>query len=187
MKRFIIIFVISALSSSLYGQTDTAKSYKLSDTTFWVGKTYFLPEIEYALDTWNPYECLDSIISFLHNNPKLHVEIGCHTDSRPIPVTLDTLSSRRAKQIKEYFNSKGIKPDRVTACGYADHVPRIIERDTNIIITWDYFYKCRNKTFLFKKNTILDDTYIKTIQDPCYRELAHRLNMRTEMKIIRIE
>jgi hypothetical protein len=191
MKTLLQILTVLLLTNTAFAQTDTSRYYKLSDNNFWIGKTYILQEPIWNITNWNFIDnastCFDSIIIFLKNNPKLIVEIGYHTDSRPIPMTLDTLSKQRAKLIKGYLVSNGISPTRIFPQGYGDHVPRIIEKDTNIIITDEINIKCRNKTFFLKKNTVLNDNYIKTIQDPCFRELTYYLNRRPEMKIIEIK
>jgi peptidoglycan-associated lipoprotein len=188
MKKLIIIVFIFALISSLFGQTDTAKYYKLSDTTFWVGKTYILSYYIHIMLDGNEecIECLDSIVTFLNKNPKLTVEIGYHTESRQIPMTNDTLSLRLANSIKEYLVYKGISTDRVIAKGYGSKEPRIIYKDISIVFYDPKVYRsCPNKAYFFKKNTVLDDNFIKGLPDNCFKELAHHLNTRTQMKIIK--
>lgn len=187
MKILIIILQILLLINTAFSQTDKAKNYKLSDTNFWIGKTYLLPD--YILGLHNPFDSsFDSVVMFLVNNQRLTVEIGYHTDNRRVPMTLDTLSDMRAKKIKEYFIYKGIDPNRIIAHGYGNHMPRIFDTDTIItFIDKMGFSDCRNKTFFFKKGSVLDENYLKNITDKCFRELIHFLNRRIEMKILKIE
>jgi len=191
MKKILQILTFILFSNVTFAQTDSARFYKLTDTNFWVGKTYMLKEptwnITNGLYMYNAPTCFDSVILFLKNNPKLTIEIGYHTDSRPVPCTLDTISYRRARLIKEYFVSNGISPTRIVPRGYAGRVPRIIEKDTTIIMKNEINDKCQDKSFFFKRNTVLDDNFINKIQDLCFKELAHYLNSRPEMKLIKIE
>lgn len=191
MKKLIFILFISTLTNIALGQTDTAKYYKLSDTTFWIGKTYLLPDvlwylsgpcINYGLDM----KPLDSVISFLIKNPELIVEIGYHTDDRPIPFTNDTLSLCRAKSIRAYFIENGISSERVLAFGYGSGQPRIIYENTTYTFDKTPFTKCI-EAIVFLKNTVLDKKFINSQHDICTKEAAHRFNNRIEMKIIKIE
>lgn len=188
MKILLLILQFLLIINNAFSQKDIAKNYPLSDTNFWIGKTYLLPNFELGLDNYNNEESFDSVIAFLKENPKLIVELGYHTDNRRVPMTLDTLSDRRAKKLKDYFIYKGIDSKRIYSQGYADHFPRIIENDTNIIFSEEIgFYECRKKSFFFKKGIVLDEYYLKDIKDKCLRELIHYLNRRTEMKILKIE
>jgi len=188
MKILLLIFQILLIINITFSQTDNARNYPLSDTNFWIGKTYLLPNYILGLDNYTDEEGFDSVIAFLIENPKLIVELGYHTDNRRVPMTLDTLSDRRAKKLKDYFIYKGIDSARIYSHGYADHFPRIIEKDTNIIFAEEMgFFECRKKSFFFKKGTVLDENYLKNIKDKCLRELIHYMNRRTEMKILKIE
>ncbi len=188
MKKLFLIFQILLVINTAYSQTEKAGNYNLSDTNFWIGKTYLLPNYILGLDNYSNVKSFDSVIIFLINNPGLIVEIGCHTDNRCIPMTLDSLSDIRAKKLKEYFIYKGVDSNRIFTHGYGDHSPRNFERDTNIIFTEKMgFYECRNKSFFFKKGSVLDDNYLKKIKNKCLRELIHYLNRRIEMKILKIE
>ncbi|MFZ4401840.1 MAG: OmpA family protein [Bacteroidales bacterium] len=188
MKILILIFQILLVINSALSQTVNARNYAMSDTNFWIGKTYLLPDYYFGIDNYSNGESFDSVITFLIKNPELIVEIGCHTDNRRVPMTLDTLSDWRAKKLKEYFIYKGLDSKRIFSHGYGDHFPRIIEKDTNITFVEDMgFIECRKKSFFFKKGTTLDENYLKNIKDKCLRELIHNLNRRTEMKILKIE
>ena len=131
MKKLLIILLISSLSSFLFGQSDTVRFYGLSDTSLWVNKRFIIDNIIFKLSGSTDYlvhnpESLNSIITFLIKNPKLIVEIGCHTDNRPVPFTNDTLSLRRANSVKSYLTFMGIMSDRIVAIGYGSRRPRII-------------------------------------------------------------
>jgi len=152
MKILLLIFQILLVINIAFSQPDKVRNYALSDTNFWIGKTYLLPYYIFGIDNYSNDESFDSVITFLVKNPGLIVEIGYHTDNRRVPITLDTLSDRRAKKLKEYFIYKGLDSKRIFSHGYGDHFPRIIEKDTNIIFTEEMgFFECRNKSFFSKK------------------------------------
>ena len=191
INRILVILFISSLSSSLFGQSDTAKYYKLSDTTFWVGKTFIIDNILFNFNgpidglVHNP-ESLDSLITFLIKNPMLIVEISNHTDNRPVPMTNDTLSNRRANSVVAELIFKGISPDRLVAVGYGSKRPRKIYENTTYTLNKTYFPKCLDP-ITFSKNTVLDENFINSIQDHCTKEAAYSLNRRIEIKILKIE
>jgi len=74
------------------------------------------------------YPILDYIGRILQQNPSIKVEIGGHTDSRPIrtkefPSNLE-LSKARAESCKKYLINKfKIEPERLIAKGYGDKYP----------------------------------------------------------------
>ena len=96
-----------------------------------------LPEIRYDLSKWDlKEEFMDSLMDLylvMMNNPNIVVEIRAHTDCRPfIGLTNDTLSQRRAQSVVDYLASRGIERDRMVAKGYAERVPRTLDRDVYI-------------------------------------------------------
>ena len=92
-----------------------------------------LPEIYYDLAKWDlrpeSKRALDDLLQTLKDNPTIVIEIGSHTDSRPIPMTNDTLSTRRAQSVVNYLIKNGVDPARLTYRGYAANEPRVLDRD----------------------------------------------------------
>ena len=191
MKKLLIILFISSLSSILFGQSDTAKYYALSDSTLWVDKTFIIDNILFELSgppdglVHNP-ESLDSIVSFLIKNPKLIIEIDCHTDNITIPFTNDTLSYWRANSVRAILIDKGISSERLFAVGYGSRRPRIIYKKTTFTLNNNHYTNCLNP-ITFLQNTVLDENFINSIHDYCTKKAAHSLNRRIEMKIIKME
>ncbi|MBR4492246.1 MAG: hypothetical protein IKO98_06280, partial [Bacteroidales bacterium] len=102
------------------------------------------------------------------------IELRSHTDVRPIPMTNDTLSQRLAESCVNFLiDSMHIDPARLVAKGYAERVPRTLERD---IVSRGY---------LFKKGTVLTPEYINSLSPKNKQEAAHDLNRRTEFMILR--
>lgn len=181
MKKIVLFICIILIGFQSFSQKSRDKTYfLLTDTVFTEGSYCILPDIYFWLTEGRGFDLssqgnLDSIVLFLKKNPTLIVEIGCHTDFRPIPMTNDTLTQRKAIMIIEYFIEKGIDPKRLVAKGYGEHEPRKLEKDME------------SRGFTFKKGTLLIPEYINSIADRKEKEAAHDLNRRTEMKILRVD
>ncbi len=140
-------------------------------------KAIELPEILYDLAKWDlkpQYtSSLDGLIQTMVDNPKIVIELGSHTDSRPIPMTNAVLSQKRAKSVVDYLISRDIEPGRLVAKGYGEKVPKTITED----IVKD--------GVKFKKGAVLTDEYINSLKNKKEKEVAHQLNRRTEFKVLR--
>ena len=141
-----------------------------------------LPEIRYDLSKWDlKEEFMDSLMDLylvMMNNPGIVVEIRAHTDCRPfIGLTNDTLSQRRAQSVVDYLASRGIERDRMVAKGYAERVPRTLDRDVVIVVN--------NVPYTFSAGTRLDCDFIETLPSKEHQEAAHQLNRRIEFMIVR--
>lgn len=66
---------------------------------------------------------LDGLVSILHDNPKIKVELSAHTDSFGPDQTNNVLSQKRAQSCVDYIISKGISRSRITAKGYGKTRP----------------------------------------------------------------
>ncbi len=132
-----------------------------------------LPEVYYDLAKWDlrpeSKKALDGLLQTLEENPTIVIELGSHTDSRPIPMTNDTLSERRALSVENYLVDKGVPKDRLDHHGYGDHEPRILIKDMGS----------------FSKGDTLNDEFINKLKTTKLKEEAHQLNRRTEFKVLR--
>jgi len=141
-----------------------------------------LPEIRYDLSKWDlKEEFMDSLMDLylvMMNNPGIVVEIRAHTDCRPfIGLTNDTLSQRRAQSVVDYLASRGIERGRLVAKGYAERVPRTLDRDVVIVVG--------GVPYTFSAGTRLDCDFIETLPSKEHQEAAHQLNRRIEFMILR--
>jgi peptidoglycan-associated lipoprotein len=140
-----------------------------------------LPDIVYPLAesylTEEAKDSVDYLFQILTDHPTIVIELQSHTDSRPIPMTNDTLSFRRAKSVVDYLIELGIEPGRLKAKGYGDKVPRTIEKDRVSV------YK--GKEYTFTAGTVLTDEFIDGLSTHGEREAAHQLNRRTTFLILR--
>lgn len=136
-----------------------------------------LPDILYDLAKWDLkpqyQDSLLGLYEIMKENPTLVIELRSHTDVRPIPMTNDTLSQRRAEScVKFLVDSLGVDYERLIAKGYGERIPRKLERD---IVS---------RGITFKKGTVLTPEYIKGLPKG-QQEAAHDLNRRTEFLILR--
>lgn len=66
---------------------------------------------------------LDQAVATLQANPGVKVEVGGHTDSRNSDWYNLGLGERRAKAVMQYFISKGVAADRLSAKSYGESMP----------------------------------------------------------------
>jgi len=146
-------------------------------------KPIVLPEIRYEFDKWDLLpeyqDSLKGLVQLLKENPNLVIELGSHTDARGSETYNDTLSYKRAKSVVDFIISQGIEPDRLIPKGFGERVPRVLEKD--ITITYN------DKTFTFKKGTVLTEEYINSLPTKDEQEAAHQLNRRTTFQIVRTD
>jgi OOP family OmpA-OmpF porin len=69
------------------------------------------------------YPVLNEVVDVLRQNPTLRVEIQGHTDSTGSASFNKILSQNRAKAVLDYFASKGISRNRLSAMGYGPNRP----------------------------------------------------------------
>jgi peptidoglycan-associated lipoprotein len=95
-----------------------------------------------------------------------------HTDSRDTEEYNFTLSQKRAQSVVDYLVSKGIEIARLTAKGYGESTPKVV--DATIVA---------QNPFL-KAGTPLTEQYINTLSNDEQKEIAHQINRRTEFKVL---
>ncbi|MDR0368376.1 MAG: OmpA family protein [Bacteroidales bacterium] len=136
-----------------------------------------LPDILFKLGEWDllpaSKDSLQVLLKIMEENPTFVIELRAHTDNRPIPMTNDTLSQRRAQSSVNYLIEEGIDPERLVAKGYGERSPRILDKDRT------------SRGYTFKKGTRLTAEYINSLRSRNEQEAAHDLNRRTEFLILR--
>lgn len=143
-----------------------------------------LPEIRYDLAKWDlKEEFMDSLMDLylvMVNNPNIVVELRAHTDCRPfIGLTNDTLSQRRAQSVVDYLISRGIEKDRLVAKGYAERVPRTLDRNMTVRVD--------GVPYTFSEGMTLECDYVNSLPGKGRQEAAHMLNRRLEFLILRTD
>ncbi len=66
---------------------------------------------------------LQEVVRFLQDNPKIHVEIGGHTDNIGAPAYNLQLSQRRAQSVANFMVKQGIESSRIIQKGYGAQQP----------------------------------------------------------------
>ena len=134
-----------------------------------------LPEILFDYGKWELktvfQDSLRGLILILEANPNIAIELGAHTDSRGSAEANRDLAQKRAQSVVNYLIDRGIDPERVTAKGYGEDVPRILQQD---------FIK---DGFTFPKGTELNDDYVNSLKSRVHQESAHQMNRRIEFII----
>ncbi|MCL2027312.1 MAG: OmpA family protein [Bacteroidales bacterium] len=142
--------------------------------------TVVLPDILYAVGQWDLIEqyqdSLMGLIELMERNPRLVVELASHTDNRPIAMTNDSLSQRRAQSVVDFLISRGIHPGRLVARGYGDRAPRVFMDHASKTIG--------DVTLEISAGTVLTPYFIDELPRNL-QEVAHYLNRRTEFSILR--
>lgn len=69
------------------------------------------------------YKQLDAVVSVLKTDPSLYADIEGHTDNVGNDEYNMDLSQKRAEAVRDYFVSKGISADRLTAQGFGETQP----------------------------------------------------------------
>ena len=156
-KALVSVLLLFAFSSSF------SQTFSLTDKQFTSGDCYRSRSIFFELGNTTlrqeSFPHLDSIVTFLNNNPTVMLEIGVHTDSRVCKsdeVRSTKLHQARAKSISDYFIAKGIQPDRLVAKGYG----------------------CAK--------LLISDLEISKLKTKEEKEAAHQQNRRVEFKILSI-
>ena len=152
-KAFTAILLFFAFSLS-YSQT-----FSLSGTQFKVGSFYRAYDILFSLGKAElrpntPQPVLDSVVTFLKNNPAIQLEIDVHADSRLSDRSDTNLTLARAKSICDYLVANGIALNRLKAMGYG------------------------------KKKLLIPDSQIAKAKTVDEKEALHAKNRRVEFKIL---
>ncbi len=117
---------------------------------------------------------LDRLVETLNDNPNITIELMSHTDSRGTNEDNMILSQKRAQSVVNYLISKGIAADRLTAVGYGETVPKVV--DPEIVAAFPGL----------KAGQVLTEEFINTLS-PELQEQAHQVNRRTEFKVLRTD
>ncbi|MBK9271036.1 MAG: OmpA family protein [Saprospiraceae bacterium] len=98
-----------------------------------LGQVVKIEQLFFDADSTNfrteSYPSLDEIYEFLIGNPRIHIEVGGHTNGQPSHEFCDKLSTERAKAVKNYLVGKGIAEKRISYRGYGKRQP-IASNDT---------------------------------------------------------
>ncbi len=138
-----------------------------------------LPNIFYDFGKWDlrpeSMVSLDKLVETLNDNPNVTIELMSHTDSRDTEEYNMELSQKRAQSVVDYLIGKGIAADRLTAKGYGETSPKVVD---------DAIMK--DAPFL-RSGAVLSEQYINSLASDEQKEIAHQINRRTEFKVLRTD
>lgn len=138
-----------------------------------------LPNIFYDFGKWDlrpeSMVSLDKLVETLNDNPNVTIELMSHTDSRDTEEYNMDLSQKRAQSVVNYLIGKGIASDRLTARGYGETSPKVVDA----AITQD-------APFL-RTGATLTEQYINSLASDEQKEIAHQINRRTEFRVLRTD
>lgn len=145
MKKALVSVLLLFAFSFSFSQT-----FSLTDTTIFSGSCYRSYSIFFDLGKATlraeSYAHLDSVVTFLNNNPKVKLEIDVHSDSRSKNISSSThLTMNRACSIRDYIVSKGIPSNRLVAKGYDAHKPLISDVEIKKLKTKDEIESAHQK------------------------------------------
>ncbi|MBN2863774.1 MAG: OmpA family protein [Bacteroidales bacterium] len=144
-----------------------------------IDKPIELPNIFYDFNKWDlrpeSMVSLDKLVETLNDNPNVTIELMSHTDSRDTEEYNDELSQKRAQSVVEYLIEKGIEPVRLSAKGYGESNPKVVDAEI-----------AQQSTFL-RTGTVLTEQYINSLPTEEQKEVAHQVNRRTEFRVLRTD
>ncbi len=115
---------------------------------------------------------LDELIKLLTDNPNVTIELGAHCDYFGNDAYNLKLSQRRAESVVRYLVEGGIAPDRLTAKGYGETEPKIINR------------RLAEALPFLKQGDVLTEAFILALP-PEQQDICNSLNRRTEFRVLR--
>lgn len=144
-----------------------------------IDKPIDLPNILYDFGKWDlrpeSMVSLDKLVETLNDNPNITIELMSHTDSRDTETYNIELSQLRAQSVVDYLIRKEISADRLSARGYGESSPKVVDQGISGIYTF------------LKIESILSESFINNLADDQQREIAHQINRRTEFRVLRTD
>ncbi|MFZ2339893.1 MAG: OmpA family protein [Bacteroidales bacterium] len=144
-----------------------------------IDKPIELPNIFYDFGKWDlrpeSMVSLDKLVETLNDNSNVTIELMSHTDSRDTEEYNLDLSQKRAQSVVQYLIEKGIAVDRLSARGYGESTPKVVDAAT-----------AEQNPFL-KEGTSLTEQFINTLASEEQKEIAHQINRRTEFRVLRTD
>lgn len=143
-----------------------------------IDKPIELPNIFYDFGKWDlrpeSMVSLDKLVETLTDNGNVTIELMSHTDSRDTEEYNYELSQKRAQSVVQYLIEKGIEPERLSAKGYGESSPKVVDAAINA-----------QSPFL-RVGATLTEQYINSLANDEQKEIAHQINRRTEFRVLSI-
>jgi len=138
-----------------------------------------LPNIFYDFGKWDlrpeSMVSLDRLVETLVDNPNVTIELMSHTDSRDTEEYNLDLSQKRAQSAVQYLISKNIAPERLSAKGYGESTPKVVDA------------QLAKQYHMFREGAVLNEAFINSLPTEEVKEIAHQINRRTEFRVLRTD
>jgi peptidoglycan-associated lipoprotein len=158
---------------------DKSRDFMVTILLTGIDKPIELPNILYDFNKWDlrpeSMVSLDKLVETLFDNPNVTIELMSHTDSRATEEYNLTLSQKRAQVVVQYLVDKGIEPERLTAKGYGESTPKVVDA---VLAAENPFLKI---------GTVLNEQFINSLPNEEQKEIVHQINRRTEFKVLRTD
>jgi len=155
---------------------DQSKEFQVTIYLASITHVIELPNIFYDFAKWDlrpeSMVSLDNLVETLDDNPNVTIELMSHTDSRGTPADNLELSQKRAQSVVDYLISKGIQPDRLSARGYGESQPKVV--DEKVLSQYDFL----------ELGDVLTEAFINQLGSAELEEKAHQVNRRTEFRVL---
>lgn len=155
---------------------DQSKEFEVTIYLASITHVIELPNIFYDFAKWDlrpeSMVSLDNLVETLDDNPNVTIELMSHTDSRGTPADNLELSQKRAQSVVDYLISKGIQPDRLSARGYGESQPKVV--DEKVLSQYDFL----------ELGDVLTEAFINQLGSAELEEKAHQVNRRTEFRVL---
>lgn len=158
---------------------DTTREDALYEVDFalaTLGRPNIVDNIFYDYDraTLRPesQQALDGLVAMMNDNPHITIRMASHTDRHGSEAYNMRLSERRALAVVDYLQQAGIPADRLSYRGYGKTVPMRVTQ------------ALARAYPEFEPGTLLNEDFVKALDDDEMRDRADQINRRTEFTII---
>ncbi|MCF0205865.1 MAG: PD40 domain-containing protein [Bacteroidales bacterium] len=123
--------------------------------------TVYIKNVYFDFDKYNIKamykENLDELAKFMNEYPAVKIEIGGHTDAIGTDEYNIVLSDRRARAVKNYLVSKGVKQDKIETQKFGERQPAT---DNNSSLS-----RAKNRRAIFRVLVQSNEKYLKIVDD----------------------
>ena len=141
-----------------------------------IAKPVKMENIFYEFGKWNITKEseaeLNNLVKLLEDNPNITIELSAHTDSVGTDASNIELSQKRANSAVEYLIGAGIAKDRLTAKGYGENKPVIVDS-----------FMAQKYTFLKEGDELTPQFIAKLSKEN--QAICNQINRRTEFRVLR--
>jgi len=158
---------------------DKSREFLITIAMTSIDRPIELPNILYDFGKWDlrpeSMVSLDKLVETLNDNPNVTIELMSHTDSRDTEEYNIDLSQKRAQSVVKYLIEKGIDTERLSARGYGESSPVIVDA------------RIASESPFLREGSVLNESFIQSLSNEEQKEIAHQINRRTEFRVLRTD